>query len=133
MGGFPAAMMTKQQVIDATLQAMHQAYGFSDECDAIVMATLNERLPDREFKTCEDLSLGVECCDSCHTFYPHYDMYLETLPNGELAWLCCRVRSALRNPGQSDEEQDQEWIDLEEALGGGLRTRNQNREEGEGK
>lgn len=124
--------MKKQELIELTLKATHDSLYSNpteepggrdaDDYDSVVLATLAERLPEGDIKTCEDLSLGVECCGTCHEFYPHSDMYLETLPTGEVAWICCRVRSALLNPGQSDE--DQELIDLEEALGGSLRSEN---------
>jgi len=121
-------MMTREQLIEKSLQAMRQAPGLlaasepedqsTDEYDAIVIATINERVPDCEFKICGDLALEVECCESCHTFYPHYDMYLETLPNGEPAWICCSVRSALLNPNTDATNPERELMDLEKALGG---------------
>lgn len=111
-------MMTKAQLIESTLQAMHNACGFSDELDAVVIATLKERLPEGAIKTCEDLSLPATCCDICHTFYPHCEMYLETLESGDVAWICCRVHSELRNSSKSEEERLSEMADLKEALGG---------------
>lgn len=133
--------MTKQELIKMTLKAMRNArhsiapeeYGSQDTegDDSGALSILTERLPEGDIKTCQDTSTGVECCDTCHTFIPHYEMYLETLPTGELAWICCSVRSAVRNPGGAKEIQGTDWIDLEEALGGGLRKANRSREEGE--
>jgi hypothetical protein len=42
----------------------------------IVIAELQRKLPEGvEIKTCEDFKhLNVECCDTCHNFYPHYEM-----------------------------------------------------------
>jgi hypothetical protein len=70
--------MTKEQLIEKSLQAMRQAPGLlvssepedqsTDEYDAIVIPTTNERVPDCAFKTCGDLALEVECCENCHTF-----------------------------------------------------------------
>ena len=94
--------MTKNEVIRATLQAMRGDKGLlatrSQEAaayESVVVTTLNERLPTSEFKTCADFALGVECCETCHTFCPHYDMYFERLSTREHAWICCSVRSAL--------------------------------------
>jgi hypothetical protein len=125
--------MTKQDLIELTLKTMHNSRYSNpteepggqdaDEYDEVVLTALTERLPEGDIKTCEDLSLGVECCETCHTFYPHYEMYFETLPGGGSAWICCGVRRALQNPGKSEEDQETEWVDLEEALGGGLRQK----------
>jgi hypothetical protein len=42
-------------------------------------------------------------------------MHIEDLPNGGKAWICCVVRRALRGEKTTDD------IDLEAALGGGVR------------
>jgi len=96
----------KNEIIGKTLAEMNQACEGvggserepSEELDdeELVIVTLRERLPDRDFNTCEDFEgLKTQCCDTCHRFYPHYDMYLENLPTGGKAWLCCAVRAAL--------------------------------------
>lgn len=56
-----------------------------------------ERLPDGvEIKTCEGFKhLGVECCDTCHNFYPHYEMSVIDLPDGGKAWVCDTVKWAI--------------------------------------
>lgn len=129
-------VITKQELIDQMLTAMRNSPYSNDaehaggqdgvDYDAIVLATLNERLPEGDIKTCEDLSIDVQCCDICHSVYPHYDMYVEDLPDGSKAWICCRVRSALRDPGQPQEIQEDQWGDLEEALGGRARRQKRN-------
>ena len=49
-----------------------------------------------EIKTCEDFRhLNVECCDTCHNFYPHYEMKVIELPDGSPAWVCDTVRWAI--------------------------------------
>lgn len=64
--------------------------------EELVIATLREQLPDDDVTTCENFEgLGAQCCETCHEFYPHYDMYLQSLPTGSKAWLCCAVRAAL--------------------------------------
>jgi hypothetical protein len=64
--------------------------------DDFVIATLNELLPAGDIKTCEDFKeLGVKCCHTCHTYYPHFDMKLVALPDGSKAWICCSLRTAL--------------------------------------
>jgi len=102
MGG----IVTKNEIIATTLAAMHQycqgigdsERDLNDELDyeELVIFTLREQLPDADVNTCEDFEgLKVQCCDTCHRFYPHYDMYLDDLPTGGKAWLCCAVRAAL--------------------------------------
>lgn len=124
--------MTKQELIKLTLTAMchvptlnaSKEAGHEDDYDPAVLAVLLERLPESEIKTCQDLSIeDVKCCETCHTFSPHYEMYLEQLPTGEITWVCCAVRSALQISGKSGEDQDTERIDLEAALGGTCRQR----------
>jgi hypothetical protein len=123
--------LTKDEIIRAILRAMRQERdllasgetGGDDwhNCEAIAIAAMTERLSDRDFKTCVDFGeLGVECCHTCHTLYPHYEMYIEDLPDGNKAWLCCFIRSALH--GEKTLEDLQAEIDLEAALDGGKRN-----------
>jgi hypothetical protein len=127
-------MMTKSEIIQATLRAMRQDRGLLasggigdddwDNWEAIVIAEMTERLPDGDLKTCGDFAeLSVRCCHTCHSFYPHYEMYMEDLPNGNKAGLCCFVRSSLRGEKAPAQENPEELIDLEVALGGGTRKR----------
>jgi len=120
--------MTKIEIIEATLQAMRSDHGLlapedsddgnSDEYEALVIATLTERLPDSDFQTCKDFRhLGASCCESCHVHYAHYDMYLEDLSDGSKAWLCCAVRSALLRELNPREDDVREKIVFEAALG----------------
>jgi hypothetical protein len=96
--------LTKNEIIKKTLAEMNQDcrdFGGSkrepnEELDReeLVIVTLREQLPDDDVNTCEDFEgLKAPCCDTCHRFYPHYDMYLENLPTGGKAWLCCTVRA----------------------------------------
>jgi hypothetical protein len=71
-----------------------------------VIAELNEQLPEGEIKTCEDFKhLNVECCETCHRYYPHYDVKLVSLPDGSTAWICCTVRSAVLGLKEPSEEE----------------------------
>jgi len=119
--------MTKNEIIDATLKAMREDQGLlaigeaddddTNEYEAIVIATLMERLPEGDVRTCDNFRhLGVECCNICHTFYAHYDMYLETGPDGNHAWICCSVRSSLFKLGEHAANAKEERVDLERAL-----------------
>lgn len=65
--------MTKDEIIWTTLQAMRGDNGLLartergdhdlDDYEAIVIATLTERLPEGDIKACVDFQLlGVECC-----------------------------------------------------------------------
>ena len=99
--------MTKDQIIATSLQAVNGEQGLlaareagggsTDEYDDIVIATLAERLPEGDITTCGEFQqLGIGCCNTCHTCYPHYDMYLEDRLDGHKTWICCTVRSELR-------------------------------------
>lgn len=49
-----------------------------------------------EIKTCEDFRhLNVECCETCHNFYAHYEMKVIQLPDGSPAWVCDSVEWAI--------------------------------------
>ena len=122
--------MNRDQVIAKTLENMGSHEGHPgeeaqqqkldrDEYDQdVTIPELMNRLPDGEMTTCEELEFGVECCDGCHSFYPHYDMYTVDLLDGRKAWICCAVRRAFfHGPGESD-------VDLQETPGGGLRRQN---------
>jgi hypothetical protein len=62
----------------------------------IMVSELDRRLEVAAYLTCEDFALfDVHCCDSCHNFYPHYEMYVVELADGRMAWVCCPVRDVL--------------------------------------
>ena len=61
--------------------------------------------------------LDIDCCETCHTLCPHYEMYLEELPLGRKAWICCRVLSAFFGPGHQSDHLRENFLDLERALG----------------
>ena len=71
----------------------------SDERDyeRIVVAELMRRLPEGEgIKSCEGFKhLGVQCCDTCHNFYPHDEMSVIDLPDGVKGRLCDPVKWAI--------------------------------------
>ena len=113
--------MTKNEIIQMTVRAMGLDKGSltTEEAEyrTVVEATLMERLPDTNLKTCEEFHhLATACCEICHTFYAHYEMDLEDLPSGEKAWICCSLRSALFEPRGMDQLQE-EVVDLERILG----------------
>jgi len=99
--------MNRDQLIVKTLEDMRgyeisrkeEFYQQSPELDEydrdITIPELMKRLPDRDILICRDLDFPVECCESCHYFYAHYDMYLVDLLDGRKAWICCSVRRAL--------------------------------------
>ncbi|HYW39326.1 MAG TPA: hypothetical protein VE957_14525 [Terriglobales bacterium] len=50
---------------------------YSDEQDEekFIISVLQNVLPERDIKTCEDFEhLAVECCEICHGNYGHYEM-----------------------------------------------------------
>ena len=76
-----------------------------------------KRLPEGEITTCDELGLTDKCCDSCHAYYPHYDMEVVELSDHRTGWICCAVRRFLV-PQTSIPEDAQEDVDLMRALGG---------------
>jgi hypothetical protein len=95
--------MTKSDIIEKTLKEIgprleehEELYSEQPDREKIVIDELQKRLPDTDIKTCEDFRhLNVTCCDTCHTFYPHYEMSLIDLPGGAKAWVCDAVRWAI--------------------------------------
>jgi hypothetical protein len=87
--------VTKAEIIARTVGSMN----LNDEPEyrESVIAELDRKLPDGvEIKTCEDFRhLNVKCCDTCHNFYPHYEMRVIDLPDGSSAWVCDTVRWAI--------------------------------------
>jgi hypothetical protein len=80
----------KNEIITKTLAEMNCGDSGGSECDQsekldceeLVIVTLREQLPDDDVNTCEDFEgLKAQCCEPCHRFYPHYDMYLEEPPD----------------------------------------------------
>jgi hypothetical protein len=122
--------MNRDRIIAKTLEDMrhyersfdagaHEQSVERDEHDrSVTIPELIKRLPDGEILTCAELDLPVECCESCHSYYPQNDMYAVDLLDGKKAWICCEVRRALFH------EPSGPYVDLEEALGGGLRRQN---------
>jgi hypothetical protein len=67
-----------------------------DEEAECILAALNDKLPEGEIKTCEDFRhLNVECCETCHGHYAHYEMQVIKLPDGSPAWVCGPIRRAI--------------------------------------
>ena len=101
--------MTKEEIIEGILKgfrihAKESKTPLADEANHVeeIIATLEVSLKgigaDANIRTCEDFSyLNVDCCVTCHTFYPHYEMCLIDLENGGDAWICCAMDRAL-NP-----------------------------------
>jgi len=96
--------MTKADIIAKTMKDMtpiglKTESPFSDEPDdeEFIISVLQDVLPDGvDIKVCDDFKhLNVECCETCHEFYPHYDMSLIDLPGGSKAWVCDAVKWAL--------------------------------------
>lgn len=94
--------MLKAEIISKTLNGMNlalpaqESYSDEPEYEEDVIKTLETRLPDVDIKTCQDFKhLNVECCETCHEFYPHYDMSLIELPDGRKGWVCDAVRWAI--------------------------------------
>ena len=88
--------MTRNEIIAKTLTKIrphfeqHKApYSEELDCQTTVIAALQVRLPETDIKTCEDFRhLRVTCCDTCHQFYPHYEMSLVDLLDVSKGWVC---------------------------------------------
>jgi ribosomal protein L31 len=99
--------MNRNEIIEKSLKdagniPLDNEPPFSDQPDyeeiviAALKASLQDVEPDAEILTCDELKhLNVECCENCHTFYPHYEMCLVDLASGRKAWVCCAVKRAL--------------------------------------
>ncbi len=71
-------------------------YDDSVDEDEVIIAELDSRLPDTDLKTCSDFAhLSVNCCETCHKFYPEYEMSVIRLPDGGTAWVCDPVKDAV--------------------------------------
>jgi hypothetical protein len=67
----------------------------SEAYRARVTESLHERLPEGQIQTCDDVKdMSVECCSSCHEVDSEH-LFLETLPGGQVAWICCAVHRKL--------------------------------------
>jgi hypothetical protein len=85
--------MTKEEIIAKTTSNLSCPPDYLD----VVTAELRKRLPDQAVKTCDDFGLlPGNCCETCHGFYPRYDMEFIGLPQGEWAWVCCVVRDMVQ-------------------------------------
>jgi hypothetical protein len=96
--------MTKEDIIGKTLREMKPISvsgeeAFCDESDEeeFIISVLRDVLPEGvDIQTCEDFRhLNVVCCETCHHFYPHYEMQVIDLPTGGKAWLCDSVKWAI--------------------------------------
>lgn len=87
----PTALTEEQghPAVDDLLQR-----GQSDS--SVILEELERRLTEDQYLTCVDFQhFDVCCCMSCHTVYPHYDMYVVNLDDGRHAWVCCPMRHIL--------------------------------------
>jgi hypothetical protein len=96
--------MNKAEIISKTLRAMNLLttepklpVNEGQDEEAFIISALQDVLPDGvDIRTCEDFCrLNVECCTTCHNFYPHYEMKLIVLPDGSPAWVCDKVLWAI--------------------------------------
>jgi hypothetical protein len=96
--------MTRVEIIEKTLGEMavllptgeHAPFGDEDRDFTTVTTELQRRLPYGKIKTCGAFQhLNAGCCNSCHTYRPHYSMELIDAPDGGKAWVCCGMRRAI--------------------------------------
>jgi hypothetical protein len=102
--------MTKGEIIESVLKDLRSDASVKrrrdrevDEEERDVIAHLEFLLrnaePDSDIRTCADfVNLNVECCTNCHFFMFPFDMPLvRKLKNGEYAWICCAMSSAIKS------------------------------------
>jgi hypothetical protein len=102
--------MTKGEIIESVLKDLRSDASVKrrrprevDEEEQDVITHLEWLLryaqPDSDIRTCTDfVHLNVECCTTCYYFMFPYDMPLITkLKNGEYAWICCAMSSAIKS------------------------------------
>ncbi len=121
MGG----LLKKSEVIEETLGAMRQeacqdegGTALEEYLSSIVIPALMQLLPDGiDIKTCRDVRVfQIACCKTCHTLYPHYEMYLVELPEDGKGWVCCAFRSALIGTESSAEQREAVTLDVRAIL-----------------
>ena len=105
--------MTKNEIIAKTLKQIDNRlfqyevpYSQDSDWEEIIIAALQNRLPETNIRTCEDVShLKVECCEICHELYPHYEMSLIDIQDGSKAWVCEPVKGAIYSDSLRQAEQ----------------------------
>jgi hypothetical protein len=83
--------------------AEEQGQTYADELRAefenyptVIRLELEKRLTEETYLTCEDFDhFDTNCCETCHTCYPHYEMSIVVLSDGRHAWLCDSVKGIL--------------------------------------
>ena len=114
-------MKTRQQIVDEILQWHEGRCKKSDEGDYYknlaeeqgqdyvdkliaerdgyfkeIEVELAKRLTEESYLTCEDFDhFDVTCCDTCHTCYPHDEMWIVVLSDGRHAWVCDSIKHIL--------------------------------------
>lgn len=134
-------MQTRSEIIDAIVAAYRaevekeasESYGNVDdgsvvaadakEYERIIRSTLTGKLAslrtDEKVRTCEDFGdLGIACCNSCHTGYPHYELALIELESGGRAWICCALDRTLNPVHRQEMLNSSEYGDIDTFLGG---------------
>jgi hypothetical protein len=102
--------------------------GNKEEVIATLEASLQNADGDDEIRTCADFKgLNIECCETCHTFYPEDEMALLDVEAGGNAWLCCAMGRALNPLKQAAFEQSEEYRMIDEILGLDYKTSDQSR------
>lgn len=133
-------MKTRDEIINAIVTAYRadaakeasESYGDVDyeniaapddkEYEEIIRETLTAKLaslrPDEMVRTCEDFGrLGIECCEACHTYYPHYELALLNLESGGQAWICCALGRALNPQRHQKLVESADYREIEEWFG----------------
>lgn len=126
-------MHTRSEIIDDIVAAYRaevekeasESFVSADatEYEDIIRTTLTSKLaalrPDERVRTCEDFNhLGIACCDSCHTGYPHFELELTELESGGRAWICCALNRVLNPVRHQELLNSSEYRDIEKFLGG---------------
>lgn len=103
-------MRTKQEIAAAAFEAVEQS-GLDAQTRAAyveeVQSVLASRLDQELYLTCEDFGVfDVQCCDICHGYQSHHEMWWVDLVNGQHAWICDPIKSLLTCLQQQDSNPD---------------------------
>jgi hypothetical protein len=93
-----------------------------DGYSAVIKTDLQKRLTEESYLTCEDFDhFDATCCDTCHAFYPHYEMSVVLLSDDRHAWVCHCIKAILMRETKSvpsSPEEEEKFKLLDEIFGG---------------
>lgn len=126
--------MTKDEIIDGIVAAPRaganqEAKQPLDDLDyeVIIRDALTSKLtplrPEQLVRMCADFGhMGIECCESCHIYCPHYELALPNVECGGQARICCAVNRVLNPHGHQKLRESADDREIESWLSGAIET-----------